>query len=133
MIQLVPLVRPEILTVDGVPAVVHASDFTRVTTASPARPGEILSLFVTGLGPTRAALAPGTPFPSNPLANVSSPVEVTVNGAPAEVTAAVGFPRSVDGYQVNFRVPGTASTGTATLQVSAAWIPGSAVNIAVQQ
>jgi uncharacterized protein (TIGR03437 family) len=47
----------------------------------------------------------GQPFPSSPLANVNSPVEVSVNGKAAEVVGAVGYPGAVDGYQVNFRVP----------------------------
>jgi uncharacterized protein (TIGR03437 family) len=63
---------------------------------------------------------------------VNSPVEVTVNGTSAEVLAAVGFPGTVDSYQVNFRVPSNAAKGAATVQVSAAWIAGPAVTIVVQ-
>ena len=33
-------------------------------------------------------VGPGNPFPSSPLAVVNSPVEVTVNGEPAEVLGA---------------------------------------------
>ena len=86
----------------------HSSDFTVVTTARPAAPGEVLSLFATGLGPMRRTVAYGQPFPPNPLAVVTSPVEVRVNGISAEVLGAVGFPNAVDGYQVNFRVPADA-------------------------
>jgi uncharacterized protein (TIGR03437 family) len=64
--------------------------------------------------------------------SANSPVDVTVDGKSAEVLAAVGYPGTVDGYQVNFRVPADTSAGTATLQVSAAWIPGPPVNIAVR-
>jgi uncharacterized protein (TIGR03437 family) len=63
---------------------------------------------------------------------VNSPVEVTVNGKSAEVLDAVGYPGSVDGYQVNFRVPPDTTTGTASIQVSAAWVPGVPVRIPVQ-
>ena len=89
-------------------------------------------MFVTGLGPTRPGVDPGKPFPATPPAVVNSPVEVTVNGRPAEVTAAVGFPGTVDGYQVNFRVPTDATKGPATIQVSAAWIAGPEVRIVIQ-
>ena len=75
---------------------------------------------------------PGQPFPSSPAAAVNSPVDVTVNGKPAEVLAAVGFPGAVDGYQVNFRVPSDRAKVVATIQVSAAWIAGTAVSIPVQ-
>ena len=124
--------RPEIESTGNGPAVVHSSDFSPVTTNNPAKAGEILSLFATGLGPVRANVDPGQPFPANPLAVVNSPVDVTVNGTPAEVLAAVGYPGSVDGYQVNFRVPANAGHGTAQLQLSAAWITSTAVGIPVQ-
>ena len=114
------------------PAVVHSSDFSLVTAAKPAKAGEILSLFATGLGPVRADVSPGKPFPTSPLALVNSPVEVIVNGESVEVIAAVGLPGSVGGYQVNFRVPSGISPGMATLQVIAAWIPSSAVSIAIE-
>jgi uncharacterized protein (TIGR03437 family) len=107
-------------------------DFSLVTTSKPAAPGEILSLFVTGLGPVSPGVNPGQPFPSSPLAIVNSPVQVTVNGNPAQVTAATGYPGAVNGYQVNFQVPPTTAKGPATVQISAAWIAGAPVTIPIQ-
>ena len=69
------------------------------------------------LGRRVPGLTPGRPFPASPLAVVNSPVEVTVNGRPAEVLAAVGYPGAVDGYQVNFRLPSETARGTATIQI----------------
>ena len=132
IVQLIPLSRPEIVNTPGGPAVDHSNDFALVTASRPAAPGEVLSLFATGLGPTRPGVDPGKPFPASPLAAVNSPVEVTVNGRAAEVTAAVGYPGTVDSYQVNFRVPSESARGTATIQVTAAWITGPEVRIAVQ-
>jgi uncharacterized protein (TIGR03437 family) len=123
---------PQIVTTATGPAVAHASDFALVSGTKPATAGEILSLFATGLGPTRPGANPGTPFPSSPLVAVNSPVEVTVNGKLAEVLAAVGFPGAVNGYQVNFRVPPDTVKGVATIQVSAAWVAGAPVSITVQ-
>jgi uncharacterized protein (TIGR03437 family) len=128
----VPLSRPEIAVTAGGPAVVHSNDFSLVSPAKPATADEILSLFATGLGPTRTNLDPGQPFPSSPLAVVNSPLDVTVNGKSAEVLGAVGYPGSVDGYQVNFRLPQDTAKGIATVQVSAAWIAGAPVSIPVQ-
>jgi hypothetical protein len=152
VLQIIPLSSPAVVQTANGPAVVHSSDFSLVTTAKPARPGEILSLFATGLGPTKPAcpstggtggtgggscsatpLQPGDPFPSNPLAVVNSPVAVMVNGQQAVVQYAGGYPGTTDSYQVNFVVPAGIATGTASLQVSAAWIAGSAVTIPVQQ
>jgi uncharacterized protein (TIGR03437 family) len=123
---------PQIVTAASGPAVTHSSDFSLVTASKPAAAGEILSVFVTGLGPTKPGVDPGKPFPASPLAAVNSPVDVTVNGKPAEVTAAVGYPGAADGYQVNFRVPSDAARGPATLQVGAAGIKGPAVSIVIQ-
>jgi len=132
VLHVIPMFRPQILTTPAGPAVTHSSDFSVVTASKPATPGEILSLFATGLGPTRPGVDPGQPFPAIPPAAVNSPVEVTVNGKAAEVLSAVGYPGAVDGYQVNFRVPSDAAKGVATIQVSAAWIAGTPVNITVQ-
>ena len=55
-----------------------------------------------------------------------------VNGKPAEVLGAVGYPGAVDCYQVNFRVPSDTTKGVTAIQVSAAWVGSAAVNIAVQ-
>jgi uncharacterized protein (TIGR03437 family) len=130
--HLVPMSVPQIMITAGGPAVTHSSDFSLVTSSKPAAAGEVLSLFATGLGPTVPAVDPGQPFPSSPPATVNSPIEVKVNGNSAEVLGAVGFPGSLDGYQVNFRVPPGTAKGVATIQVSAAWIAGTAARIAVQ-
>jgi uncharacterized protein (TIGR03437 family) len=131
-LHVIPLSTPQIATTAGGPAVTHSSDFTLVTPSKPAAAGEILSLFATGLGPTNPGVDPGQPFPSGPGAAVNSPVGVTVNGEPAEVLAAIGLPGTVDGYQVNFRLPTDAVKGVASIEVSSAWIAGAPVSITVQ-
>ena len=132
LLGVIPMSAPQIVATPLGPAVTHSNDFTVVTASKPATAGENLSLFVTGLGPTVPAVNPGQPFPTSPPAVVNSPVVVTVNGESAAVSAAVGFPGSVDGYQVNFQVPSDTAKGTATVQVSAAWIAGPEVQIAIQ-
>jgi uncharacterized protein (TIGR03437 family) len=131
-LRIVPMFRPEIASTSGGPAIVHSNDFSLVTASNPAHAGEILSLFARGLGPTSPSVDPGKPFPTAPLAMLTSPVEVTFNGTSAEVIGSVGFPGSVDGYQVNFRVPSSGVSGTASVQLSAAWIPSALVSIPVQ-
>ena len=132
VLQIFPMFAPQIVTTANGPAIVHSSDFSLVSASKPAAAGEILSLFATGLGPTRPGVDSGQPFPSSTAALVNSPVEVLINGKPAEVLAAVGFPGAVDGYQVNFRVPSDATKGVATVQISAAWIAGTSVSMAIQ-
>jgi uncharacterized protein (TIGR03437 family) len=132
LLTVIPMSVPQIVPTSSGPAVTHSGDFSLVTPSKPAVAGEILSAFVTGLGPTRPGVDPGRPFPSSPLAAVNSPVEVKVNGKSAEILAAVGYPGSLDSYQVNFRMPADTAKGTATVQVIAAWVAGSVANIAVQ-
>jgi hypothetical protein len=131
VLYLVPATPPQIVTTPNGPAITHSTDFSLVTASKPAAAGEILSLFATGLGPVRG-VATGQPFPSNLPAPVNSPVQVMVNGNPAEVLGAVGYPGSVDGYQVNFRVPSDVPKGSTSIQVAAAWISSAPAGIAVQ-
>jgi hypothetical protein len=132
IIHLIPMSWPEIIMTANGPAVVHASDFTLVSPANPAKAGEILTLFAAGLGPTRPGVDPGRPFPAGPLQIVNSPVEVDINGDAAEVLYAGGYPGVVDRYQVNFRIPDAAVAGVAILHLTAAWITGPEVKIAIR-
>ncbi len=129
-VSIIPMTTPDIIQTPDGPAVAHSSDFSLVTKAKPAAAGEILSLFTNGLGPTIPDVDPGQPFPIGVASVVNSPLQVTVNGNPAEVLAAVGYP-GTEGYQVNFRVP-VGTTGMTTIQVIAAWIAGAPVSVPVQ-
>jgi hypothetical protein len=129
--QLIPLSRPEVVVTRDGPSVFH-SDFTLVTAAKPARAGEVLVVMATNLGSTRPGVDPGKPFPRDPLYVVNSPVDVLVNGRDAEVINKIGWPGLDNIYRVDLRVPEGTAPGVATLQLSAAWIPASAVNIQIQ-
>jgi len=130
--QILPEERRQVIAMTTGPAIVHSSNSQPVSAANPAHAGETLTLFAAGLGPVRAALNPGQPFPASPLALVNSPVAVKVNGTDANVLYAGGYPGAVDGYQVNFTLPSGLATGTASLQLAAAWIPGDAVKFPIQ-
>jgi uncharacterized protein (TIGR03437 family) len=125
LVYLIPLARPEI-------ASVFHTDFSPVTSAHPARVGEALILSATGLGPTRPGISPGTPFPDNPLQQVNSPVEVAINGKPAEVVNKIGWPGTTGTYRVDILVPEGTGPGPAALQITAAYVTGPALNIPIQ-
>ncbi|MFN0169785.1 MAG: hypothetical protein ACKV22_25460 [Bryobacteraceae bacterium] len=129
--HVIPMSAPQVLTIASGPAVFH-SDFSPVTAARPARSGEVLIVQAAGLGPTLPGVDPGQPFPIDATLRVNSPLAVTVNGQDAEVVNGVGWPGLVDTYRVDFRMPDGLAAGTAALQLSAAWITGAAVRIAVQ-
>jgi hypothetical protein len=132
VIQLIPLKTPEVLATGSGPAIVHSADYSPVTAANPAHAGEILTLFASGLGPTRPGVDPGQPFTASPSQIVNSPIDVLINGKSGEVLYSGGYPNTVDNYQVNFRVPGDVASGLASVQISAAWVIGAGVKIPVQ-
>jgi hypothetical protein len=131
ILQVIPMSVPQIVTTASGPAVLHA-DFSPVTAATPAKAGEVIILKATALGPTRPGVAPGQPFPTDELQEVNSPVDVTVNGQAGSVVNKIGWPGLVDTYRVDFRVPDGIATGTAAIQLTAAWVAGPAVRIAVR-
>jgi hypothetical protein len=131
LLHLIPMSRPEIVATPNGPVVVHASNFSPVTAANPAKSGEVLSLIATGLGPTRPGVDPGQPFTADPLQVVNSPIEMTVNGVLVEVLYAGGYPGTTNTYQVNFRLPAGVPPGLAAIQISSAWIVSPEVGIAV--
>jgi uncharacterized protein (TIGR03437 family) len=131
IVHLIPMSVPQIVTTASGPAVFH-SDFSPVTAAKPAKAGEVLIVEATGLGPTVPGVDPGQPFTTDSLFQVNSPVDVTLNGRPAEVINNIGWPGLVDTYRIDFRVPDGTTAGMASIQITAAWIAGTAVGIAVQ-
>jgi hypothetical protein len=131
VVHLIPMFVPQIVTTASGPAVFH-SDFSPVTAAKPAKAGEVLIVQATGLGPTVPGVDPGQPFPTDSPFQVNSPLDVTVNGRPAEVINNIGWPGLVDTYRIDFRAPGGTTAGMASIQITAAWIAGPEVRIAIQ-
>jgi uncharacterized protein (TIGR03437 family) len=116
------------------PAVFHGSDFSLVTTSRPARAGELLVVRAKGLGPTRPDLVPPgyKRFAADPVEEVNSPVEAEIGGIAAEVVNKIGWPGTHDLYRVDVRVPSGVAPGMVALRLTAAWIAGEEVRIAVQ-
>lgn len=85
----------------------------------PVGPGDIVTLFVTGLGTTTPRLTDGAPSPL-PLAKLDATVRVLVGGKEAEVLYAGPAPLLIAGLsQINFRVPANTTSGDAALLVLA--------------
>jgi hypothetical protein len=132
VVQLIPMRTPEVaLTATG-PVIVHSSDYSLVTAAKPAHAGEVLTLFATGLGPTRPGVDPGQMFTASPPQVANSPIDVMVNGKAGDLLYAGGYPNTLDSFQVNFRIPADTAPGMTAIQLSAAWVAGTEVKIPVQ-
>ena len=118
---------------DGKIIAQHSADFTLVTPEKPARPGETLIIYLSGLGPTNPPVASGEVSPANPLAVTTTPVKVTVDGQ----EAAVGFsgltPFLVGLYQINFTVPSNARAGDLDVVVSQGTAFGNTTKLPVQR
>ncbi len=109
-------------------------EFHVVDSANPAKPGEYLAVFSTGLGEVTPAAAAGQPAPANPLAQTSAPVTAQIGGLDAEVSYAGLAPGFTGLYQVNVRVPDGAAAGEAVpLAVSINGRTSPPVTIAVQR
>ena len=117
-------VAPSIFLDAGGAAIAERADGSVISDNSPLRPGETVSLLMTGLGsvagPAVAGRAPAAPLP------VSASVNVSVSGQPATLISATldsGYPGL---YRVVFQVPASIQS-SAMVQVTAA---GAASNTA---
>ena len=76
--------------------------FGASTTSRPAQPGEIVSIFGTGFGPTSPATPAGQLVSAAPLSG-ASPLQVTIGGVPASLQlAGIVAPGE---YQLNVTIP----------------------------
>jgi uncharacterized protein (TIGR03437 family) len=116
-IQSVPVVPGVAAFADGHVIAQH-SDFTLVSSTSPAKPGESLVIYLAGMGATDVAVPTGTAAPSGPLANVSTAASVLVDGQSAQILFAGLTPQAVGLYQINFTVPAGVHAGDVSLEVS---------------
>jgi len=100
----------------------------------PAKAGEIMQVFCTGLGATQPVVRSGQPGPwSEPLARVVMPVTATVGGKPAVVHFAGLAPGFVGLYQVNVQVPEGIGPGSGVpLTLTQNSVASNTVTIAIQ-
>lgn len=90
------------------------ADSSLITPENPARPGDILVLYATGLGQEIPAVPPGEPTPIEPLSRVPNS-SLTVGGISAQLLY-VGLTPGLAGVnQINFIVPDGVSPGDVDL------------------
>jgi uncharacterized protein (TIGR03437 family) len=91
-----------------------------VAGASPAKPGDIVSLFGTGFGDTSATFVAGQL--ATGIASLTNPITVTIGGATvpsSDVLYAGLSPGSINGlYQFNVRIPSNAPSGEVPVTIS---------------
>jgi uncharacterized protein (TIGR03437 family) len=92
------------------PVIVH-QDGSVVTPSRPARGGEALVIFATGVGGLTNPPASGEASPADPLAASTVEPTVTVGGAPATVLFAGLTPGFVGLLQINVQLPASLPAG----------------------
>lgn len=111
----------------------HA-DFSYVTVSHPAKAGEVVIIYLAGMGATNPAVPSGQGAPTmEPLARVVSLPTVTVDGQTATVEFAGLAPGFVGLYQIDLQVPANARTGSLALIVSQSGVAGNTTNLIVGQ
>jgi uncharacterized protein (TIGR03437 family) len=96
-------------------AALHA-DFSVVTPQNPARSGEVILLFLTGMGATSPPIATNVAGPAPPAITLRSP-SVGLNGEGMEILGSFYAPGLYTAYQINFRVGPNVRSGLASLSV----------------
>jgi hypothetical protein len=116
--ELASLGQLPILSATASPAfryVLHQDRRGEPTFGDPARPGEILLFFMTGLGPVTPLVTVGQPAPTSPLSYAELPLFCQWNpsehGPFADVQFAGLAPGQVGLYQANVRVPSNLYSG----------------------
>jgi uncharacterized protein (TIGR03437 family) len=105
-----------------------------VDASAPAKAGDIVQVFCTGLGPTNPAVASGQAGPkSEPLARAVAAVEARIGDKPAVVHFAGLAPGFVGLYQVNVQVPDGLAPGPAvSLVLTQNGVASNTVTLALQ-
>jgi len=104
-----------------------------VDSANPAKAGDVVVVYCTGLGATTPAVRSGEAAPTTPLARVVMPVSVTIGGQPASVQFAGLTPGYAGLYQVNVQIPaGVSPAASVPLVVFQDGVPSNTVALAVR-
>ena len=106
---------PGIFTVPSAgtgPGAILKPDFSLVSATNPAKRGDVVLVFLTGLGAVTPAVRDGALAPTNPLSLVPGTLTIYIGAKPAEILFQGMAPGLVGLYQLNLRVPLNSPTGT---------------------
>ncbi len=114
-----------------VAAVLKNADFSLVGAGNPAKAGDVLLVYCTGLGDTTPGLTTGALVPATAQAATKGTVTVTVGGKDATVVYAIASPGFVGLYQVAVTVPAGVS-GDAAIVLTEGGAKSNPVTVPVQ-
>jgi uncharacterized protein (TIGR03437 family) len=114
-----------------VAAVLKNADFSLVSTSNPAKAGDVLLVYCTGLGDTTPGLTTGALVSGTPTSATKATVTATVGGKDATVVYAIASPGYVGLYQVALTVP-AGVTGSSPIILTQGGVKSNSVSVAVQ-
>ena len=100
----------------GYAAALHP-DYSLVTPQNPARPGEIIAVYLTGLGATNPPVPNGAAGPLDPLAKTTEVLDASVGNRSAKIVYSGLAPTLRGLYQLNVEIPATVSAGDQYLDI----------------
>jgi uncharacterized protein (TIGR03437 family) len=119
--------------IDGTAMIAGPAGRSAGIPSRPAKRGEVVSIYCTGLGPVSNRPATGRPSGSQPLSLTSVAASVSVGGILSDVLFSGLAPGFVGLYQVNARIPADAPAGSAVpLVLTIGGIASNTVTIAVE-
>jgi len=123
--------QPGIFVVNGQAAALHLN-YTLVTAASPAAPGETIILFCTGLGTVSPAVPTGEAASPTVISYSTAKFTATIGGVDAPVAFSGLAPGFVALDQVNLTIPSGAPSGSQDLILTGGGVSSSAAKIQIQ-
>jgi uncharacterized protein (TIGR03437 family) len=130
------LTAPGVFTLNqagfGPGAILHA-DYSLVTPENPARIGEAVLVFLTGLGVTDPPVPDGAAGPVHPLSQVTDPnLQAFIDGQNAPIAFSGLAPGLAGLYQLNVYIPPGVQSGPVYLDISTTASYNSQTTIAIQ-
>ncbi len=117
----------------GVGAILHNTDFTIVSSSNPAKRGEFVDIFCTGLGAVNPPAVSGAPGPSSPPSTTVATPQITTAGLPLTPVFSGLAPGFVGLYQVAVQVPSNAPAGSQNVVLSVNGISTNIVTMVISQ
>ncbi|MFB3777840.1 MAG: SBBP repeat-containing protein [Bryobacteraceae bacterium] len=125
--------QPGMFLIDGVhAAALHGMGYSLVGAELPARRGEVVLLYATGLGAVDPPVADGAPAPADPPSRTLTLPEVVIGGIPAEVQFSGLAPGYAGLYQLNVLVPAGVAAGDADVVITISGQASNAAKLPVQ-
>lgn len=102
------------------------------TVASPARRGDVISIYANGLGAVSGNVSSGEPSPASPLAETLASPTVTIGGRQAQVLFSGLAPFFVGLYQLNVVIPADTPSGVQPVVITQNGISSKQANVPIE-